>query len=113
MALYSYCTKKGGLANEINLIPPLLLKCLYQARKLSGHVYVCLRYRMYLYFYDCSIGFWDCSWSIVCLSLVTAISCLQMMNTNLIETSDNDSHKTQALDQNCTKLRDKNYATAK
>ena len=51
--------------------------------------------------------------SIVCLSLVTAISCFQMMTTNLIETSDNDCHKAQALDQNCTKLRDKNYATAK
>jgi hypothetical protein len=41
-------------ANKTSLTPPFLLKCLYQARKVNGHVFVGLGYQFYLflrYFY--------------------------------------------------------------
>jgi hypothetical protein len=43
---------------------------LYQAMKVSGHVFVCLGYRFCLYFYDFDIKFLNCSDSelVVCFS---------------------------------------------
>jgi hypothetical protein len=38
-----------------------LLKCLYKARKVNSHVYVCYGYRSCLCFYDFSIRLWNCS----------------------------------------------------
>jgi hypothetical protein len=43
----------------------MLLESLFQARKSSGHIYVCLVYRFSLC--DCSIGFWNCSNSMIFL----------------------------------------------
>ena len=42
----------------------ILLESLLQARKSSGHIYVCLVYRLSLC--DVSIGFWNCSDSVMC-----------------------------------------------
>ena len=44
----------------------ILLESLFQARKLSGHIYVCLVYRLSLC--DFSIGFWNCCDSVVFLN---------------------------------------------
>ena len=51
-------TKRGGLV-QYNLLNPLhfLLKCLYQAREVSGHENVCLEYWFCICSYDFSIGF--------------------------------------------------------
>ena len=43
----------------------MLLESLFQARKSSGHIYVCMVYRFSLC--DCSIGFWNCSNSVIFL----------------------------------------------
>jgi hypothetical protein len=46
------------------LTPPLLLKYLYHSMKVGGHVFVlgCIDFAS---FYDISIGFWNCSESVV------------------------------------------------
>jgi hypothetical protein len=41
----------------------MLLESLFQVRKSSGHIYVCLVYRLSLC--DFSIGFWNCSDSVI------------------------------------------------
>ena len=41
----------------------MLLESLFQARKSSGHIYVCLVYRLSLC--DFPIGFWNCSYSVI------------------------------------------------
>jgi hypothetical protein len=38
----------------------LVLKCLYQARKVTGHVYMCQGYQFCL-FLQYFVGFWNCS----------------------------------------------------
>ena len=45
--------------HKANLIPPLLLKCLYQARKVSAFVLVCFRYRFFLF-----LRFWYLIWEV-------------------------------------------------
>ena len=63
------------LVHKTSLTTPLLLKCLYQARKVKGHVHV---YTMNQYvlqvsilsrFYNFSIIFCNCSDSVACLFL--------------------------------------------
>jgi hypothetical protein len=50
---------------RIRLRPPLfLLKYLYQARNVSGHVYLCSGFNFVSYF-DFSIVFWNCSASVI------------------------------------------------
>jgi hypothetical protein len=38
-----------------------LLKCLYQVKRVSGHVYVCLGYQLCFCFYEIPSGFWNYS----------------------------------------------------
>ena len=49
-----------------NQITPttFLLKCPYQARNVSGHVYLCTGFNFVSYF-DFSIVFWNCSASVI------------------------------------------------
>jgi hypothetical protein len=42
----------------------MLLEYLFQTRKSSGHIYVCLVYQLSLC--DFSVGFWNCSDSVIC-----------------------------------------------
>ena len=45
--------------------PHFLKKCLYQARKVSSHVYVCQEYQFSLCFYNFAIRFYNCSDGVV------------------------------------------------
>jgi hypothetical protein len=45
----------------------MLLESLFQGRKSSGHIYVCLMYQLSLC--DFSIGFWNCSKSVIFFEL--------------------------------------------
>jgi hypothetical protein len=48
--------------SNVYLPSPFILKCLYQARTVGDHVYLCYMYvyRIYLvFFYDFQIGFWN------------------------------------------------------
>jgi len=60
-ASFHYAGKFGPiqLASRLHM----LLESLFQARKSSGHIYVCLVYRLSLC--DFSIGFWNCSDSVI------------------------------------------------
>ena len=51
----------------------LLLKCLYQARKMSGDVFV-LDVSVFGSFYDFSILFWSCYDSVVFVVFIVSIS---------------------------------------
>jgi len=48
-------------AHMTSLTPPFLLKWLYQARKVSGYVYVCSGYRFFLFLRFFNFWFWNCS----------------------------------------------------
>ena len=47
----------------------MLLEYLFKTRKLSGHIYVCLVYQLSLC--DFSVGFWNCSDSVIFLTFET------------------------------------------
>ena len=50
-------------AHKTSLASHFLLRCLYQAMEMSGHVYGCVVYRFCSY--DCSTRLWNCSDSVI------------------------------------------------
>jgi hypothetical protein len=60
-ASFHYAGKLGPIKLALRL--HMLLESLFQARKSSGHIYVCLVYRLSLC--DFFIGFWNCSDSVI------------------------------------------------
>ena len=54
-------------AYKHSLAPHIFLKCPYQARQVSGHVFVCQGYRFCLSFYDYPIIAFNCSDGVVFL----------------------------------------------
>jgi hypothetical protein len=60
-ASFHYTGKIGPI--KLALRFQMLLESLFQARKSSGHIYVCLVYQLSLW--DFSIGFWNCSDSVI------------------------------------------------
>ena len=49
------------LAQKPSLLPHSLWKCLCQAQRVSGHVFVCYGYEFYLCFYDFPVSFQNCT----------------------------------------------------
>jgi hypothetical protein len=64
-ASFHYAGKLGPTQLALRL--HMLLESRFQARKSSGHIYLCLLYRLSLC--DFSIGFWNCSDSVIFVDL--------------------------------------------
>ena len=59
------------------------MKWLLQAKKWSGHVYMCLGYRFCICFYDFAFRFWDCFYDFKILGLFLRLSDFGTVSTTL------------------------------